>query len=138
MISYEHIAEYTFMLFVAIAIIAGFAVGYMAYNAQLHWYDPAVADTNGYITLLMLVLGIAVGLVSITAKEVTPFLTAAIALVVARVGVGTAFDVWQPLARLHDLLWYWATGILNYIVAFVAPAAVIIAIKSVYTMARTK
>ena len=60
MISYEHIAEYTFMLFVAIAIIAGFAVGYMAYNATLHWYDPAVADTNGYITLLMLILGITV------------------------------------------------------------------------------
>jgi len=135
---YEQIAQYAFMAFVAIAIIAGLAVGFMAYNASLHWYDPAVMDANGYITLLMLILGIIVGLISITTKEVTSFLIAAIALMVTRVGVGTAYDVWEPLSRIHELLYYWATGILNYVVAFVAPAAVIIAVKAVYILAREK
>jgi|Deesub1362B_J571_1020462.scaffolds.fasta_scaffold12479_1 hypothetical protein len=134
---YEQIAHYAFMAFVAIAILAGLAVGFMAYDVR-NWHDPAVKDINGYITLLMLILGIIVGLISITAKEVQPFLIAAIALMVTRVGVGTQFDVWNPLTNLHELLYYWATAILNYIVAFVAPAAVIIAIKAVYTMAKEK
>jgi len=135
---YEQIAQYAFMAFVAIAILAGLTVGFMAYDATLHWRDPAVMDANGYVTLIMLILGIFVGLVSITAKEVKPFLIAAIALMVTRVGVGTTFDVWSPLSRLHELLYYWATAILNYIVAFVAPAAVLIAIKAVYVMAKEK
>lgn len=139
MVTYEEMAEYAFMIFVAIAIIAGLAVGYMAYDAALHWQDTAVADANGYVTLLMLILGIIVGLISITAKEVTPFLIAAIALMTTRVGLGSVTgDVWAPLSKVHELLYYWATGILNYIVAFVAPAAVIIAIRSVWALARKK
>jgi len=134
---YEQIAQYAFMAFVAIAIIAGLAVGFIAYDVR-NWNNPAVKDINGYITLLMLILGIIVGLISITAKEVQPFLIATIALMVTRIGVGTQFDVWNPLTTLHELLYYWATAILNYIVAFVAPAAVIIAIKAVYAMAKEK
>jgi len=134
MVTYEEMAEYAFMAFVAIAVIAGLAVGYMAYDADLHWLDSSVADANAYVTLVMLILGIIVGIISITAKEVGSFLLAAIALMVTRVGL----DVWQPLDQIHELLHYWATGILNYIVAFVAPAAVIIAIRSVWVLASKK
>jgi hypothetical protein len=75
-----------------------------------------------------------VGLISITAKEVTPFLIAAIALIVASIS-----NVWSPLQNgTLDLLYYWATEILSYIVAFTAPAAVIIAIKAVFTMEKAK
>ncbi len=133
MVTYEEIAEYAFMIFVVIAIIAGLAIGYMAYDAGT-WNDPSVADANGYVTLFMLILGIIVGVISITAKEVTPFLISAIALMVTRVGL----DVWEPLEKVHELLYYWATGILNYIVAFVAPAAVIISIRSVWALAKKK
>ncbi|MCK4482659.1 hypothetical protein KAU55_05495, partial [Candidatus Bathyarchaeota archaeon] len=86
---------------------------------------------NGWITLTMLILGIIVGITSITAKEVTPFLIATIALIVA-----AASNVWSPLGIIDPLLDYWATYILNYIVAFAAPAAVIIAIRSVLAMAK--
>ena len=134
MISYEEMAKYAFMAFAAIALIAGLAVGYMAYDATLGWADSSVADINGYVTLIMLILGIIVGLISITTKEVTPFLMAAIALMVTRVGL----DVWQPLEKVHELLYYWATGILNYFVAFAAPAAVIIAMKSIWAIAKEK
>ncbi len=106
----------------------------MAYDAELHWLDDAVADANAYVTLIMLILGIIVGLVSITTMEVRPFLIASIALMVTRVGL----DVWEPLSTIHDLLYYWATGILNYIVAFVAPAAVIISIRSIWALAQKK
>lgn len=66
----------------------GLAVGYMAYDkspdaADIGWYDPDVENINGYVMLIMLILGIIIGITSITAKEVTPFLIATIALVVA-------------------------------------------------------
>jgi hypothetical protein len=138
LVTMEEIAQYAFMAFVAIAVIAGLAVGYMAYDAQ-DWTAASVADANAYVTLIMLILGIIVGLVSITTKEVTPFLISSIALMVTRVGLGTASgDVWKPLEKIHGLLYYWATGILNYIVAFAAPAAVIIAIRAIWAIAKEK
>ena len=139
MITYEEIAEYAFMAFAAIAVIAGLAIGYGVYAAT----DAAdvqrladLADINAYVTLVMLILGIIVGLISITAKEVRPFLIAAIALMVTGVGVG----VWSPLLAIEalEVLYYFATYILNYFVAFASPAAVIIAMKSVWAIAKEK
>ena len=145
MVTTEEMAEYAFMTFVVVAIIAGLALGYMAWDANNTYPDgfdaelyPEVADYRGYITFTMLILGVIVGLVSITAKEVQPFLIATIALMVARIGIGTTADVWLPLGEIHMLLPYWATEILNYIVAFVAPAAVIIGIRAVFALARKK
>jgi len=129
----EQIARWAYIAFVVIAIVMGLVVGYMAYSADLHWADAGVADINGWITLILLILGIIIGVTSITAKEVTPFLIATIALIVASIS-----NVWSPLSRIHDLLFYWATAILNYIVAFAAPAAVIIAIKAVMVLAKEK
>jgi len=140
MITYEEIAEYAFMAFVAIAVIAGIAIGYSLYDAEIANPDAQrvidLADINAYVTLVMLILGIIVGVVSITAKEVRPFLIAAIALTVTGVGV----DVWSPFTAIEalEVLYYFATYILNYIVAFAAPAAVIIAIKSIWDLARAK
>jgi len=137
MVTLEEIAEYAFMSFVVIAVIAGLAIGSSVYLASEDADVQRLADLediNGYVTLAMLVLGIVVGLISITAKEVGPFLVAAIALMVTRVGL----DVWEPLSKVHDVLYYWAVYILNYIVAFVAPAAVIIAVRSVWVLARKK
>ena len=128
----EQIARWAYIAFVVIAIVMGLAIGYMAYDAGT-WNDPTVADTNGWVTLIMLILGIIIGLTSITEKEVTPFLIATIALIVA-----TSANVWQPLSNIHELLYNWAYYILNYVVAFAAPAAVIIAVKSVLPMAKEK
>lgn len=128
----EEIARWAFIAFIVIAIVAGLAIGYMAWDAQ-SWTDTNVANANAWVILIMLILGIIIGLTSITAKEVTPFLIATIALIVA-----SAANVWGPLATIHDLLYYWATAILSFIVAFAAPAAVIISIKSVLAMAKEK
>lgn len=124
----EKIAKWAFIAFVMIAILMGLVVGFMGYNN-----DANYSNTRAYVTLLMLILGIIVGIVSITAKEVMPFLIASIALIVA-----SSANVWAPLETIHGLLYYWATEILRFIVAFAAPAAVINAIKSVFAMARQK
>lgn len=133
----ERIARWAFTAFVIIAIVMGLVVGIMAWNANktyaLGWSDTNVHNVNGYITLILLILGVIVGLVSITVKEVTPFLLATIALIVASIS-----NVWEPLTTIHSLLAYWAGGILNYIVAFAAPAAVITAIKAVMAMSKEK
>jgi hypothetical protein len=123
----EKIARWVYIAFVVIAVVMGLAVGYMSYSGT------NVADIDGWVTLIMLILGIIIGLTSITAKEVTPFLIATIALIVA-----ASANVWLPLSNIHELLYYWAYYILHYIVAFAAPAAVIIAIKAVFVMAKEK
>lgn len=130
----EKVARWAFAASVIIAIVMGLVVGLMANIASLHLLDSNVRNASTDVTLILLILGIVVGLISVTAKEVTPFLIAAIALIVASVS-----NVWSPLYNgTLDLLYYWATEILSYIVAFCAPAAVIIAIKSLFAMERTK
>jgi hypothetical protein len=124
----EKIAHWAFVACVVIAIVMGLVVGYMFYNS-----DTNTVNANADVTLILLILGIIVGLITITAKEVTPFLIATIALIVASIS-----NVWAPLSTIHALLADWATYILNYIVAFVAPAAVIIAIKAVFAMEKSK
>jgi hypothetical protein len=122
----EKIARWAFIAFLFIAIVMGLVMGYMAYNN-----DANYANMNGWLTLILLVLGVLVGLVSITVQEVQPFLIAAIALIVASIS-----NVWAPLNTIHGLLYHWATQILQYITAFAAPSAVIIAIRSVLKMAK--
>jgi hypothetical protein len=124
----EKAARWAFGAFVIIAIVMGLIVGYMGYNS-----DPNYANVNSYVTLTLFILGIIVGLVSITTKEVTPYLIAVIALIVA-----SSANVWSPLGTIHALLYNWAFVIMNYIVAFTAPAAVIIAIRSILAIERTK
>lgn len=122
----ETIARWAFIIFVVIAILMGLLAGYMEYVN-----DANYTNVRAYVTLTMLVLGVIVGLISITRREVTPFLIATIALLVA-----SSSNVWAPLGTISTLLYYDATEITHYIVAFAAPAAVLNAIKSVFAMAR--
>lgn len=124
----EKLARWAFIACVVIAIVMGLVVGYMFYNR-----DTNLNNTNADVTLVLLILGIIVGLINITSKEVQSFLIVAIALIVASIS-----NVWSPLSAIHELLADWATYILNYIVAFVAPAAVIIAIRAAFAMERAK
>lgn len=130
----EKVARWAFVAVVVIAIVMGLVVGYMANIATLNLYDSNVTNANAYITLVLVILGIVVGFISLTTKEVTPFLVVAIALIVAGLS-----NIWLLLKNgTLDLLYYWATEILTYIVAFAAPAAVIIAVRSLLAMEKAK
>jgi len=120
---------------VVIAIVMGLVVGSMADIASAHTYDTNVMDATAYVVLIMLILGIVVGLISVTSKDVMPFLIGAIALVV----VGTS-TVWSALTLKSELylLYYWATDIVSFIAAFAAPAAVIIAVRSLLAIEKAK
>ncbi|MCK5626413.1 hypothetical protein KAI23_00400 [Candidatus Bathyarchaeota archaeon] len=116
----ETIGRWAFIAGVIIALLAGIAA--------------AVGGAmGGYVPLLMLILGVIVGLTTVTEKETTPFLVAAIALLVANgggafllvdgvlPGVGTGIDT-----------------ILVTLAPFVAPAAIIMAVKAIYNIGRTR
>ena len=134
----KEIARWAYVIFVVVVLLAGFILGYSAYdsyvvtptNPPVNWAEN-IKTNDGYVLFGMLILGAIIGLTSITRKEVTPFLLATIALLVA-----SGSNVWVGLWYLHPLLFFWASAILSYIVAFAAPAAVIIAIKSVLDMAK--
>jgi uncharacterized membrane-anchored protein len=133
----EKIARWAFVAGVIIAIVMGLVVGVMANIAgyQVPPTDPNVISASAYVTLILVILGIVIGFISVTSKEVTPFLVAAIALVV--VGIST---VWLPFYYKGqlNLLYYWATYIVSFIAAFAAPAAVIIAIRSLLALEKAK
>jgi len=116
----KKLGEYAFLACIFIAIVAGIA--------------SSVTDVSaGWIALALVILGVIVGFTTITEKEVTPFLLAAIALTVASSG-GWFLVINEAVAELGTAI---NTIVLN-ITAFVAPAAIILATKSVYELARRK
>lgn len=113
---FERLGEWVFILGVVIAIISG-----LAYQAM----DITSAQ---YITVVLVILGLVVGFLNIKDKEINNFLIAVIAIV----AVGAA--------NLQDIFIigpYLAYMVLN-IAAFVAPAALVVALKAVYNLASNK
>ena len=91
---------------------------------------PSTAGTN-WVVGLLLVLGVVVGFLNISAKEVVPFLVACVAFLVAvpafgiaMASFGTSFD--------------WLSRILTHIGVFVVPAAVIASVKAIAALAATR
>ena len=108
------IGEWAFIAFVMIAILAGLAAGIGG--------DVAL----GWVTLVMVILGIIIGFTTIKTKEASTFLMAAIALLVANAG-GVFLTIDQVLAPVGSII----NAIVTNIAAFVAPAAIILAIKAI-------
>jgi len=121
----EKVGEYAFMAFVIIAIIAGIVVGAVP--------DYRGTDIDGWVTFILVILGIIVGFTTVTEKETQPFLIAAIALAVA-----SAAKPFDALNMALDPLGHIANYIVKYIAVFVIPAAVILAVKAVYALAKTR
>ena len=106
----------------AIAFLAGMLLAIIA---------GGVSRDNGTIVLVLVILGIIVGLFNITSREMIPFLVAAVALVV----VGTV-GAFSSLDDITDGLGRVLNGMVDYIAVFMTPAAIITAIKVVWSLAR--
>ena len=107
----EGMGELAFFVGLLLAIVAGF------FTLPLD-----------VVTIILIILGLVVGFLNITSKETTGFLIASIALLVA----GSAGLDKIPLIGI------WVYPILINIITFVAPAAIIVALKTVYQLARKK
>ncbi|MBN2095194.1 MAG: hypothetical protein JW727_04045 [Candidatus Aenigmarchaeota archaeon] len=111
----ETIGQWSFIIGVAVAVLAGV---FGAYNESAR--------------LVLVLLGILVGFLNISDKETTDFLVAAAALLLTGILTGTAGLNTLPY------IGYYIGAILPNISTFVAPAAIIVALKAIYAMGKEK
>ncbi len=116
------IGELAFIIVVIVSIVAG-----LAYS----WLDPA---QRSWIYIALMILGVVISLTTITEAEVSQFLTASVALLVASLSAATVLTLVTVAARATTTVF----GIVTNIMAFVAPAAIIPSLKAVYKLARAK
>lgn len=112
--------------------IAGY-IGLLAF-----WVGIILAIVGGIwyqnsenIVLTLVIVGIIVGLLNVTGKEVLPLLIAAIALIVVGLTKGFA-----PLDKFGGGAGTKLNEIVDYIAIFITPAAIISAIRAVWAVAR--
>ena len=113
----QKVGGWAFILGVVVAIIAGLA-------------STFVAVYSGYVLLVLVVLGLIVGFLNVKDKEVVNFLIAAIALMA--VGTANLVSINFAVPMLGTLV----QSIIQNIAAFVAPAALVVALKEVYNIAK--
>ena len=102
------IGHWIFLIGILVAIIAGFVA-------------------IPYLATVLIVAGLVVGVLNITSGEVQEFLIASIALLaVGAAGLGTVALVGRVVE-----------SILKNMVVFVAPAALVVALKSIWALARS-
>ena len=102
--------KWVFLIGVLIAIIIGLI-------------SPGMND--GLWVWILIVLGLVIGFLNVTERESTPFLVAAIALVITT----------GALSGLGEFLGGILTAILRYVTILVAPAAIVVAFKQIWTLA---
>lgn len=85
---------------------------------------------GGTISLLLVVLGLVVGFLNIHPKEVQTFMVASVGLIVAGSANLTVINGVVP--GLGTVL----QGILANIVVFIAPAVVLVGLKTVYSLSK--
>ncbi len=107
----EAIGKWGFLIGIVLAIILGL-------------FGTSVIPMSG---LILVILGLIVGFLNITSRETTPFLVAAIALLVVASSSG--------LSAIPSIGMY-LEGIVNGIAAFTAPVALVVAIKAVISASR--
>jgi hypothetical protein len=85
-------------------------------------------NVEGWLVLLLVVFGLIVGFLNVTEKETTPFLVASIALVIT----GTASSYLSIIPAIGPYM----TNIVQNIAVFVTPAAVVVALKAIHSLAK--
>ena len=116
----KELGKWAFIIGVIVALILGIIAG----------VGSSIGSAAAWLTLLLVVLGLIIGFTNITAKEATPFLIAAIALLIASVA---------GLGQINTLIPYLGSileEIVNAVLVMVAPAALIVGFKAFYELAK--
>ena len=85
-------------------------------------------EATGMIVTILVLLGLVVGFLNITDKEIHGFLVAAIALMLA----GGAGNLLGTVPAIGGIL----ERVLNNFVVFVAPSAIVVAVKQLYNISK--
>jgi len=120
----KHYGEYAFLAGIFIALLVAVL-------------SQQIPDENRPLIIAVLaVLGIVVGASNIQEKESPVFLVAAIALLLAASSWTPLINVLSVLGELGDILVIWTANFIDNLVAFVSPAAFVVALKRIYHLAR--
>lgn len=111
----KKLGEWAFIIGVLIAIVIGL-------------FSNIKADMQGWLVLLLVVLGLVVGLMNVSEKESTPFLIAVAALMLT----GLSGDTLSNIPKIGKYL----SGIVLQIAVFVTPAAIVVALKAIHSLAK--
>ena len=121
MASQQQLGSYAFIVGVAIAIIVGLLVA----GGQQSLIPSGISE---YVPLVLVILGIVVGFLNIKDKEIDKFLIATIALIVLAGTAGGLVEI--PMVGIY------LVAIVQNVAVFVAPAALIVALKAILSMAK--
>ena len=86
------------------------------------------AEASGVLVTVLVILGLIVGFLNISDKEVNRFLVASIALILS----GLAGDFLAMVPAIGDLL----QRIVSNFMILVAPAAIVVSVKAIYALAK--
>ena len=95
----------------------------------------AFITQSGLLYVGLAVLGVIVGLLNITAKEIGPFLFASIAFIVAALGMGVLVSSMIPatIAQYPEFL-----RLATNLVVFIGAGAMLISLRAIYEVAKSK
>lgn len=122
---FKKISSWIFLIGVLIAVVVG-----LIFGAEL-W-----TDTNGYVTLLLALLGFIVGVLTffavgnISHEKVPTFLIAALILIV----IGAAGQLFENLEIIGPYLFQIST----MLAVFIAPCAGLLAIRAIWDAGKTE
>jgi hypothetical protein len=130
----REIGGWVFVIGFLIAVIAGLAAGLTAAGMP-------ILDVNATSLLMgvMALIGLIVGIVNISDKEAINFLIGAIAVTAAAGAMAPLANLGSGVAVVGQVTNFVAAfigGLMQMIATFVAPAAVIVALKVIYSTAR--
>jgi len=121
----KKVGSWLFLIGIIVSVIVG-----LIFGANL-WQD-----TEGYVSILLAVLGFIVGILSffavgtITQEKVPTFLIAALMLV----GIGATTNFFENINVIGPYL----TNIAGMLAVFVAPAAGLLAIRAIWDTGKSK
>ena len=118
----KQVGDYAFIVGVLIAVVLGLAASKLG---------TATADV---LWLLLVVLGLVVGFLNVSGKETKDFLWVTVALVVVAFAGSSQISEWASLKVIGPYL----SGIFNSMLAFVVPASVVVALKSVWETSKAQ
>jgi hypothetical protein len=117
------VGAWAFTIGVVLALFAGVLAGFMKMSPQ----------GTAMITGLLVVLGLVVGFLNVSGEEVSKFLMASVAVMIALFTAGSAIQSQiTTLGTLGTMMW----AVMSNINVFVFPATIIVAIKSIFALAR--
>ena len=116
----KQIGNYSFIVGVIIAIVLGLAAPKLG------------TSTASWLWSLLVVLGLVVGFLNVSGKETKEFLWVAAILVVVAYAGSAQVNSWRDVQFIGTYL----KGIFDSMLAFLVPAAVVVALKDVWELAK--